>query len=245
MSRILLIDGNSILNRAFYGIKNLSTKDGKHTNAVFGFMTIFLKQIQNEQPDYVAVAFDLPGGTFRNRMYPDYKGTRKGMPEDLAEQLPYTKDLLTYLGYAVVTCPDYEADDILGTLSRRASEEGVVCRILTGDRDSLQLVDSNTVVLYPSTSMGRTETTLMDEAAVKEKYGVTPSEIIDLKALMGDSSDNIPGVPGVGEKTATMLISSFHSIEGVYENIDDPSIKKAVREHLINGKESAYTARQL
>ena len=245
MSRILLIDGNSILNRAFYGIKNLSTRDGKHTNAVYWFMNIFLRQIQNEQPDYVAVAFDLPGGTFRNRLYADYKGTRKGMPDDLAEQLPYTKDLLAYLGYAVVTCPDYEADDILGTLSRKASEEGVECRILTGDRDSLQLVDGNTAVLYPSTSMGRTETTLMDEAAVVARFGVTPSEIIDLKALMGDSSDNIPGVQGVGEKTATMLISSFHTIEGVYENIDDPSIKRAVREHLINGRDSAYTARTL
>ena len=148
MSKMLLIDGNSILNRAFFGIKNLSTKDGRHTNALYGFMTIFLKQIQNEQPDYVAVAFDLPGGTFRNRMYSDYKGTRKGMPDDLAEQLPYTKDLLGYLGYTVVTCPDFEADDILGTLSRKASEEGVRCLILTGDRDSLQLVDENTSILY-------------------------------------------------------------------------------------------------
>ena len=245
MSRMLLIDGNSILNRAFYGIKNLSTKDGRHTNALYGFMTIFLKQIQDQQPDYVAVAFDLPGGTFRNRMYSEYKGTRKGMPDDLAEQLPYTKDLLGYLGYTVVTCPDFEADDILGTLSRKASEEGIRCLILTGDRDSLQLVDGNTSILYPSTSMGRTETVLMDEAAVKEKYGVTPAEIIDVKALMGDSSDNIPGVQGVGEKTATTLIQNFHSLEGVYENIDDPSIKNAARSHLISGRESAWLAREL
>jgi len=245
MSKILLIDGNSILNRAFYGIKNLSTKDGKHTNALYGFMTIFLRQIQNEEPDYVAVAFDLPGGTFRNRMYKEYKGTRKGMPDDLAEQLPYTKDLLGYLGYTVVTCQDYEADDILGTLSRKASEEGVRCLILTGDRDSLQLVDENTSVLYPSTSMGRTETVLMDVEAVKEKYGVTPSEFIDVKALMGDSSDNIPGVQGVGEKTATSLIQNFHDIDGVYANIDDPSIKNAVRGRLISGRESAYLARDL
>ena len=245
MSRMLLIDGNSILNRAFYGIKNLSTKDGRHTNALYGFMTIFLKQIQDQQPDYVAVAFDLPGGTFRNRMYSEYKGTRKGMPDDLAEQLPYTKDLLGYLGYTVVTCPDFETDDILGTLSRKASEEGIRCLILTGDRDSLQLVDQNTSILYPSTSMGRTETVLMDEAAVKEKYGVTPAEIIDVKALMGDSSDNIPGVQGVGEKTATALIQNFHNLEGVYENIDDPSIKNAARAHLMNGKESAWLAREL
>ncbi len=245
MSKMLLIDGNSILNRAFYGIKNLSTKDGRHTNALYGFMTIFLKQIQNEQPDYVAVAFDLPGGTFRNRMYSDYKGTRKGMPDDLAEQLPYTKDLLGYLGYTVVTCPDFEADDILGTLSRKASEEGVRCLILTGDRDSLQLVDENTSILYPSTSMGRTETVLMDEAAVMDKYGVTPPEMIDVKALMGDSSDNIPGVQGIGEKTATTLIKNFHNLEGVYENIDDPSIKNAARAHLISGKDSAWLARDL
>ena len=245
MSKILLIDGNSILNRAFYGIKNLSTKDGKHTNAVYGFMAIFLKQIQNEQPDYVAVAFDLPGGTFRNSMYSKYKANRKGMPEDLAEQLPYTKDLLTHLGYRIVTCPNYEADDILGTLSRKASEEGIRCLILTGDRDSLQLVDGNTFVLYPSTSAGRTETVLMDEAAVKEKYGVTPAEFIDVKALMGDSSDNVPGVQGVGEKTATALIQKFHDIDGVYENIDDGSIKNAVRNHLISDREQAYLAKDL
>ncbi len=245
MSKILLIDGNSILNRAFYGIKNLSTKDGRHTNAVYGFMTIFLKQIQSEQPDYVAVAFDLPGGTFRNGMYSEYKANRKGMPEDLAEQLPYTKDLLDHLGYRIVTCPNYEADDILGTLSRKASEEGIRCLILTGDRDSLQLVDGNTAVLYPSTSAGRTETVLMDEEAVKEKYGVTPTEFIDVKALMGDSSDNVPGVQGVGEKTATALIQKFGDIDGVYANIDDPSIKNAVRNHLISDKDQAYLAKDL
>ena len=208
MRKILLIDGNSILNRAFYGIKNLSTKDGRHTNAVYGFMAIFLRQMQNEQPDYVAVAFDLPGGTFRNGMYSKYKANRKGMPDDLAEQLPYTKDLLTHLGYRIVTCPNYEADDILGTLSKKASEEGVRCMILTGDRDSLQLVDTNTSVLYPSTSAGRTETVLMDEDAVKEKYGVTPTEFIDVKALMGDSSDNVPGVQGVGERPPQRLSRS-------------------------------------
>ncbi len=243
--KLLLIDGNSILNRAFYGIKTLTTKDGHYTNAIYGFMNILLRQLEANKPELVAVTFDLPGGTFRNKMYSGYKANRKGMPAELAEQLPVMKELLGLLGYTVVTCPGYEADDILGTLSRKASEEGIDCLILSGDRDSLQLVGNGTAVLYPSVRMGKSEITLMDEAAVKDKYGVTPSEFIDVKALMGDSSDNVPGVSGCGEKTATSLIAAFGSLDGVYANIDNPMIKPAMRNHLLEDKEVAYLSKEL
>ncbi|MBR3356204.1 MAG: DNA polymerase I [Oscillospiraceae bacterium] len=243
--KLLLIDGNSILNRAFYGIKTLTTKDGHYTNAIYGFMNILLRQLEVNKPELVGVTFDLPGGTFRNQMYSGYKANRKGMPAELAEQLPVMKELLGLLGYTVVTCPGFEADDILGTLSRKASEEGIECLILSGDRDSLQLVGNGTAVLYPSVRMGRSEITLMDEAAVKDKYGVTPTEFIDVKALMGDSSDNVPGVSGCGEKTATSLIAAFGSLDGVYDNIDSPMIKPAMRNHLLEDKEVAYLSKKL
>ena len=243
--KLLLIDGNSILNRAFYGIKTLTTKDGHYTNAIYGFMNILLRQLEANRPELVGITFDLPGGTFRNRMYPGYKANRKGMPAELAEQLPVVKDLLGLLGYTVVTCPGYEADDILGTLSRKAAEEGKECLILSGDRDSLQLIGNGTVVLYPSVRMGKSEITLMDEKAVFDKYGVTPEQFIDVKALMGDSSDNVPGVSGCGEKTATSLIAMFGSLDGVYENIGDPRIKPAMRNHLIEDRETAYLSKQL
>ena len=243
--KLLLIDGNSILNRAFYGIKTLTTKDGHYTNAIYGFMNIMLRQLDINKPELVAVTFDLPGGTFRNKMYSGYKANRKGMPEELAEQLPVVKELLDLMGYTVVTCPGYEADDILGTLSRKASEEGKECLILSGDRDSLQLVGNGTVVLYPSVRMGKSEITVMDEKAVYEKYSVSPTQFIDVKALMGDSSDNVPGVSGCGEKTATSLIAAFGSLDGVYENIDDSRIKPAMRNHLLEDKEVAYLSKEL
>ena len=218
--KLLVIDGNSILNRAFFGIKTLTTKDGQYTNAIYGFLNIFLRQLEEHQPERVAVAFDLPGGTFRNRMYEGYKANRKGMPDELAQQMPVVKELITMLGYRIVTCPGYEADDILGTLSRAAADQGMESLILSGDRDTFQLAGDGTVILYPSVRMGRSEIALVDEAAVMEKYGVSPKAFIDVKALMGDSSDNVPGVSGCGEKTATSLIAAFGSLDGVFDHLE-------------------------
>ena len=200
--KLLAIDGNSIVNRAFYGIKLLTTKDGRYTNGIVGFMNILLKLLAEEQPDAVAVAFDLPAPTFRHKQYDGYKGTRKGMPEELAQQMQPLKELLQDLGYRIVTAEGFEADDILGTLAAAASAAGDECVIATGDRDSLQLVSPKTRVLLASTKMGRSVTVNMDEAAVREKYGVAPKQLIEVKALMGDASDNIPGVAGVGEKNS-------------------------------------------
>ncbi len=243
--KLLVIDGNSILNRAFFGIKTLTTKDGQYTNAIYGFLNIFLRQLEEHRPERVAVAFDLPGGTFRNRMYEGYKSNRKGMPEELAQQMPLVKELIGMLGYQIVTCPGYEADDILGTLSRAASDQGMESLLLSGDRDTFQLVGNGTVVLYPSVRMGKSEITPMDEAAVIEKYGVSPQAFIDVKALMGDSSDNVPGVSGCGEKTATALIAAFGSLDGVYEHLDDSLIKPAMRRHLTEDRETAYLSKEL
>ena len=233
--KLLVLDGNSIVNRAFYGIKLLTTKDGRFTNAIVGFMNILLKLEAEEKPDEVAVAFDLKAPTFRHKMYSGYKAQRKGMPEELAAQLPVLKELLADLGYKMVTCEGYEADDILGTLAAACAARGDECAIATGDRDSLQLVGPHTRVLLAGTQMGRSVTTVMDEAAVFEKYGVRPRQLIEVKSLMGDASDNIPGVAGVGEKTALALIQDFGSLAGVYENIDDARIKKGVREKLLAG----------
>ena len=224
--KLLVLDGNSIVNRAFYGIKLLTTKDGRFTNAIVGFMNILLKLEAEEKPDEVAVAFDLKAPTFRHKMYSGYKAQRKGMPEELAAQLPVLKELLADLGYKMVPCEGFEADDILGTLAAACAARGDECAIATGDRDSLQLVGPHTRVLLAGTQMGRSVTTVMDEAAVFEKYGVRPRQLIEVKSLMGDASDNIPGVAGVGEKTALALIQDFGSLAGVYENIDDARIKK-------------------
>ena len=243
--KLLVLDGNSIVNRAFYGIKLLTTKDGRFTNAIVGFLNILLRLEAEEQPDEVAVAFDLRAPTFRHKMYTGYKAQRKGMPEELAAQMPVLKELLGYLGYRMVTCEGYEADDILGTLAAASAARGDICVLATGDRDSLQLVGQDTRVLLAHTAMGKSVTTVMDEAAVKEKYGVTPRQLIDVKSLMGDTSDNIPGVTGVGEKTALALIQSFGSLAGVYENIDDARIKKGVREKLLRDKEQAEMSRVL
>ncbi|MDL2219769.1 DNA polymerase I [Ruminococcaceae bacterium OttesenSCG-928-O06] len=237
--KILVLDGNSILNRAFYGIKLLTTKSGQYTNAIYGFMNILLKLEDAEKPDEVAVAFDLPAPTFRHKMYDGYKAKRKGMPEELAAQMPVLKELLALLGYAEVSREGFEADDILGTLAKAAKQRGEACLLATGDRDTLQLVGDGVTVLLTTTQMGRGETVRMDEAAVWEKYGVTPKQLIDAKGLMGDASDNIPGVPGVGEKTAFALIQQFGSLGAVYENLDDESIKPGVREKLKVGRESA------
>ena len=243
--RLLLLDGNSIVNRAFYGVKLLSTKDGRYTNALFGFLNILQKLRDDVQPDGIAAAFDLHAPTFRHQKYAEYKAGRKGMPEELREQMPVLKELLTLLGIRVVEKEGYEADDILGTLSDAAKEQGAPCYIATGDRDSLQLVREGVTVLLAGTKMGRPETTVFDVAAIREKYGLEPDQLIDLKALMGDASDHIPGVPGVGEKTALDLMHRFGSLDAIYRDLDALDIRDTLRQKLRAGEESARLSRWL
>lgn len=243
--KLLALDGNSIINRAFYGIKLLTTKDGRFTNGIYGFINILLKLIEAEQPDGVAVAFDLRSPTFRHKMYDGYKAGRKGMPDELAEQMPVLKEILTLMGYHCLECEGYEADDILGTLAAAAEKSEDSCVISTGDRDSFQLVSDEVRVLLASTRMGRSEIVEYTPEKIMEKYGVTPPQMIDIKALMGDSSDNIPGVAGIGEKTASDLIVRFHDIDNIYENIDTIDVKEGVRTKLKNGRDSAYMSREL
>lgn len=243
--KLLAIDGNSIINRAFYGIKLLTAKDGTYTNAVYGFINILNRLTELEKPEGVAVAFDLKAPTFRHKKYAEYKAGRKGMPEELAQQMPVMKEWLTLAGYTCVECETYEADDILGTLAALCEKSGNECVIATGDRDSLQLVSDTTRVLLAATKMGKPEIINYDKAALFERYGLTPPEMIELKSLMGDSSDNIPGVAGVGEKTATDLITRFHSIDNIYESLETLDIKESVRKKLEAGRESAYLSREL
>lgn len=238
--KLLVLDGNSIINRAFYGVRPLTTKDGQPTNAIYGFLTMFEKMRSDTHPDAIAVAFDMRAPTFRHLKYSGYKAKRKGMPEELAAQLQPLKDLLSAMGLRIVTAEGWEADDILGTLARSCRETGNECIIATGDRDSFQLIGGGVTVRMLKTQNGRPEAVLYDEAAIAEQYGVTPPQLIDIKAIQGDSSDNIPGVPGIGEKGAGELIKKFGSLDGVYENIDDPSIKAGMRTKLENGRESAY-----
>ncbi len=242
--KLLVLDGNSILNRAFYGIKLLTTKDGRFTNGIYGFLNILLRLKEEVNPDAVAIAFDLKAPTFRHKMYDGYKAQRKGMPPELAEQMPVLKELLVSLGYKIVEKEGYEADDILGTLSSVCKDENR-CYIATGDRDSLQLVNNNVTVLLAATKMGRPQTTFYNEEKVKEDYFVEPKQLIDIKALMGDSSDNIPGVAGIGQKTATDLIVKFNNIDYIYENIDSIDVKDSVRAKLKNDKDMAYLSRTL
>ncbi len=242
--RLLVIDGNSIVNRAFYGIKLLTTKDGQFTNGIYGFLNILIKLKEECQPDKAAIAFDLKAPTFRHKMYDGYKAGRKGMPPELASQIPILKEILTYLGYTIVEKEGYEADDILGTLSANCKGEDR-CFLATGDRDSLQLVSDNTSVLLASTKMGKAVTTVYDKAKLFEDYGVEPKQMIEIKALMGDSSDNIPGVAGIGQKTAGDLIVRFGNIDYIYENLDSLDIKKGVHDKLEAGKDSAYLSRTL
>lgn len=245
METLMIIDGNSIINRAYYGIRPLSTKDGIPTNGIFGFMNILLKHLEQVNPRYLLVAFDLKAPTFRHKEYSEYKAQRKGMPDDLAAQMPHLKELLAAMNVKMLSVEGYEADDIIGTVAARCEKEGVRCVIVTGDKDDLQLVTDKTHVLLTISRMGQTEVSDMDYDAFYDKYHVTPKEFIDVKALMGDASDNIPGVAGIGEKTAFNLIENFHSLEGVYENIDSDIIKKAMRQKLIDGKENAYLSRRL
>lgn len=242
--KLLLIDGNSIMNRAFYGIKILTTKDGRFTNAIYGFMSILNKLLSDCEPDAVAVAFDVKKPTFRHKMYADYKAGRKPMPEELKEQMPVLKELLALLGYKTVEKEGWEADDIIGTLSAVCRGEDR-CFIATGDRDSLQLVSENTSVLLTSTKFGKTRTVVYTPEKIKEEYSVTPAQMIEIKALQGDSSDNIPGVAGIGPKTAIELISQYGSIDEIYDKIDVIEIRDKLREKLVNGRESAYMSREL
>ena len=237
--KILAIDGNSILNRAFYGIRALSTKDGRFTNGIYGFLTILMKLSDEVKPDGVAIAFDLKAPTFRHKMYDGYKANRHGMPPELAEQLPVLKELLTALGYKIISLEGYEADDILGTVAGMCGNDDE-CYIATGDRDSFQLVRDNVTVLLPHTKMGTTTTEVYTPARIKEDYGVTPVQMIDIKALQGDASDCIPGVAGVGQKTAGDLIQKFGTIQNIYDNIDTLEIKENLKNKLINDKEKAF-----
>ncbi|MCR4888504.1 MAG: DNA polymerase I, partial [Ruminococcus sp.] len=239
--KLLAIDGNSILNRAFYGIKLLSNKKGVFTNAIFGFMNIYMKNFDDVKPDAVAVAFDLKAPTFRHKAAEYYKANRKGMPEELAQQLPLIKELLTLLGIKVVECEGYEADDILGTLSKACSDSNNECYVLTGDRDSLQLIDDKVTVLLATNK----ETIHYTPERFNEDYGFEPIRLIDLKALMGDTSDNIPGVKGIGEKTASNLIKEFGTLEGVYAGYADSGLTKGVKAKLADGEASAKESKWL
>lgn len=239
--KLLVIDGNSIMNRAFYGIRILTNKRGMPTNALTGFMNIFMKLLKEESPDRIAVAFDLHAPTFRHKMYAEYKGTRHAMPDELRAQMPVIKQLLTALGVAIVEKEGFEADDIIGTLSHEAEIEGGECVISTGDRDSFQLITDKVTVRLASNK----EDIIYTPAKIAEVYGVTPREMLEVKTLMGDSSDNIPGVPGVGEKTALGLIQKYHTVDYIYQNLDTIEVTKNVRTKLENGRESAQLSRKL
>ena len=238
--KLLVLDGNSILNRAFFGIKLLTTKEGDFTNGIYGFLTMFKKLWDETQPDAVAIAFDRKAPTFRHQKYAGYKANRKGMPEELAQQLPVLQQLLTDLGYQIVSCEGWEADDILGTLSAQCEREGAQCVIATGDRDSLQLVSPATTVRLATTKFGQPQVTLYDEAKIQEDYGVTPRQLIDIKAIQGDSSDCIPGVAGIGPKGAGELIQKFGSVQYIYDHLDELDIKPAMKQKLENSKDNAF-----
>ena len=239
--KLLIIDGNSIMNRSFYGVRPLTTKSGINTNAIFGFLNIMLKTMKEVSPDGVAVAFDLPAPTFRHKMYDGYKGTRKPSPDELREQFPYIKALLRALGHTVIEYEGYEADDIIGTLAKACQADGDTAVISTGDRDSLQLTDKNITVHLVKTKDNIDYT----PEKIKEEYGLEPDQLRDVKALMGDSSDNIPGVKGIGEKTALHYIQTFGSIENLYNNLDSGEIKPRARELLIQEKETCFLSKQL
>ena len=238
--KLLILDGNSVINRAFYGVRALTTRDGLFTNAVYGFLNILERMEKEEQPDAVCVAFDLHGPTFRHLQYEGYKATRHGMPEELAQQMPIMKKVLRAMNIPIYECQGWEADDVIGTVSKICGNHEWECVVVTGDRDSLQLIDEHVHVKLVISKPGQTNAILYDVAKFREEYGFDPVKIVDLKALMGDSSDNIPGVAGVGPKTATELLLKFGSLDGIYENLQDASIRPKLREKLENGKDSAY-----
>lgn len=245
MKKLLIIDGNSILNRAYYGIRPLTAPDGTPTNAVYGFLNILLKHLDEESYDYLCVAFDVKEKTFRHKRYELYKAQRKPAPEDFLVQLPLMKEVLAAMNCMCMELPGYEADDIIGTVSKICDQSDVECNILTGDKDDLQLISDNTTVKLVVTRMGRTTTTDYHPEQFREKYGIEPSEFIDVKALMGDASDNIPGVAGVGEKTAMSLIQNYKNIDYIYEHIDELEIKEGVRNKLKNDRDNAYLSYEL
>ena len=223
MEKLVLIDGNSIMNRAFYGImgsKMLTTKDGKYTNAVYGFLAILFKILEDIEPQYIAVAFDLKGKLKRKELYEGYKANRHGMPEELAEQMPIIKEVLKAMNIDIIEKEGYEGDDILGTLAKYGEKQGLEVTILSGDRDTFQLASDNITIRIPRTKAGKTETEDFNRAKVLEEYGLEPAQLIEVKALQGDTYDNIPGVPGVGPKTAISLIQRYHSVKELYEKID-------------------------
>lgn len=244
MSKLVLIDGHSILNRAFYGVPDLTNAAGLHTNAIYGFLNILFKILDEESPDYLTVAFDVKAPTFRHEMFKEYKGTRKPMPEELREQVPVLKEVLQAMGIRIIEQAGYEADDLLGTIAKRAEAEGIDVSLVSGDRDLLQIATDRIRIRIPKTKGGRTEIENYYAADVEAKYQVNPVQFIDLKALMGDTADNIPGVPKVGEKTATDLMVQFGSLDGIYEHIDEVT-KKSVKESLIQNKDLAYLSREL
>ena len=242
--KLVLIDGHSILNRAFYGVPDLTNGQGLHTNAVYGFLNIMFKIIEEEQPDYLTVAFDVHAPTFRHEIYPDYKGTRKPMPEELREQVPVMKEMLQAMGICIMEKAGLEADDILGTLAKRGEREGMEVALVSGDRDLLQIATEHIKIRIPKTKGGRTEIEDYYAKDVEAKYQVNPTQFIDLKALMGDTADNIPGVPKVGEKTATELMVQFGSIENIYEHVEEIT-KKAIRESFIEHRDLADLSKTL
>jgi len=243
--KLLILDGNSVINRAYFGVKPLTTREGLYTHAIYGFLNILERMEKEEQPDAVCVAFDLHGPTFRHLKYDGYKATRHGMPEELAQQMPIMKQVLQAMNIPIYECQGWEADDVIGTVGRICSNNEWECVIVTGDRDSLQLIDENIHVKLVISRPGQTTSTLYTKERFEEEYGFEPAKMVDLKALMGDSSDNIPGVAGVGPKTATDLLMKFGSLDGVYANIEDKSIRPKLREKLENNKDSAYLSYDL
>ena len=243
--KLLILDGNSVINRAYFGVKPLTTREGLYTHAIYGFLNILERMEKEEQPDAVCVAFDLHGPTFRHLKYDGYKATRHGMPEELAQQMPVMKQVLQAMNIPIYECQGWEADDVIGTVGRICSNNEWECVIVTGDRDSLQLIDENVHVKLVISRPGQTTATLYTREKFQEEYGFEPAKMVDLKALMGDSSDNIPGVAGVGPKTATDLLLKFGSLDGVYENLEDKSIRPKLREKLENSKDNAYLSYDL
>lgn len=243
--KLLILDGNSVINRAYYGIRPLTTRDGLFTHAIYGFLNILERMEKEEQPDAVCVAFDLHGPTFRHLQYDGYKATRHAMPEELAQQMPVLKQVLKAMNIPIYECQGWEADDVIGTVGKICSNHSWECVIVTGDRDSLQLIDENVHVKLVITKGGQTNATLYDVEKFREEYGFDPPKMVDLKALMGDTSDNIPGVPGVGPKTATELLLKYGSLDGLYHQLDTSDIRPKLREKLEQGKESAYLSYDL
>ncbi|MBP5349474.1 MAG: DNA polymerase I, partial [Clostridia bacterium] len=241
MKKLLAVDGNSIINRAFYGIRPLSTRDGRQTNAIYGTVNIINRQLTALSPDYAAVAFDVHAPTFRHKLYPEYKAGRRPTPPDLLSQFDACKAVLSAMGLTVLELPGYEADDIQGTLARMAGDAGIDAYILSGDRDLLQLIDPHTTVLLA----GNSDTVPYNADAFREKYGIPVERFIDLKAMMGDSSDNIPGIPGIGEKTAVKLLTDYGTLDEVLTHGDDPALSPALRKKIAEGRDSALLSRTL